>query len=273
MRPAFSKHFGAFGLGTVDYERCGSCGLVLSRTHAEMSVADWERLNREFHATYQGTAFDPGDPRWLPRLMSQASVLADVRALGWVPRGRWLDYACGDGKLSVFARERHDLALLNHDRYMRAGPGWLDEGELAERGFELVITTSVIEHLAHRAHLDFIESLVAPGGAFAFHTLVCESVPDDPSWFYLVPAHCAFHTNRGMEILFRQWGFDWSVYCVEAQLWLWFRGDAAGAQARVVAANAREGKPHYEFKRGFVDYWKVDPRQRAAPAADARTAP
>ena len=124
------------------------------------------------------------------------------------------------------------------------------------------MTTSVFEHLTRREQFDAIHALAAPQGVLAMHTLVCEAVPEDPDWFYLAPAHCAFHTNRSMALLFGQWGYTCSVYSVAAQLWLWFRRDADAIERSVDHANQRLGKPRYAFKRGFMDYWKSSPLRR-----------
>jgi hypothetical protein len=66
-----------------------------------------------------------------------------------------------------------------------------------------------------------------------------------------------------MEILFRQWGYTYSVYNVDAQLWLWFKNDPQDVEAAIGRANLRAGCLHYVFKRGFVDYWKCDPYRTA----------
>ena len=265
-RFSFSKVFGSYGLDTVEYWRCENCGFTLSKTHAEMAPAAWERLNLESHAAYQGTESDSGDPRWLSRLESQAGVLRDAKALGLLSgAGRWLDYACGDGKLSSMLESRYGLDLGKYDRYMARDEGYLRDQDLVPGGFDLVITTSVFEHLTRRAQFDYIHSLVSAQGVLGIHTLVCEEVPVDPAWFYLVPVHCAFHTNRSMQILFQQWGYTCSVYVVAAQLWLWFKCDPGEVEAIVLAAGSRPaGRPAYVFKRGFVDYWKGSPIKRAS---------
>ena len=265
MRFYFSKKFALPELASADYWRCEGCGFVLSRTHLEMSAAEWERLNHAAHALYQGTGSDPGDPRWRSRLEAQARVLDDAAAIGLIQSGGpWLDYACGDGKLAGLLRERHGRELHKYDRYMPGDGTYLRQDELAAGGFDLVVTTSVFEHLARREQFDAIHALVAPQGALATHTLVCEAVPEDADWFYLVPAHCAFHTNRSMALLFGQWGYTCSVYSVEAQLWLWFRGDANAIERIASHANERTGRPHYEFKPGFMDFWKAIPLRRQA---------
>jgi hypothetical protein len=89
------------------------------------------------------------------------------------------------------------------------------------------------------------------------HTVVCENIPLDPTWFYLLPVHCAFHTNRSMEILLQQWGFKSSLYNIDARLWLFFKSKSNEIEAIIHKANERvASKPKYIFKRGFVNYWK-----------------
>lgn len=266
MRFYFSKRFALPELESADYWCCEGCGFVLSRTHFEMSATEWQRLNHAAHAIYQGSESDPGDPRWRSRLEAQARVLDDAAAIGLIQSsGHWLDYACGDGKLTDLLQARHGRALGKYDRYMAGDDTYLQQGELAAGGFDLVVTTSVFEHLTRRGQFDAIHALVAPQGVLATHTLVCETVPEDPGWFYLVPAHCAFHTNRSMQRLFDQWGYTCSVYSIEAQLWLWFKDDAdaiEGIANQANQANQSADRPRYEFKRGFMDYWKASPLRR-----------
>ena len=276
-----SKEFHVDGLDTADYWRCANCGFVISKTHVEMTPTAWERINHGCHASYQGSEADPGDPNWNARLQNQAQLLHDAQKLGLLnSAGRWLDYACGDGKLSGLLRTRYRLNLLNYERYMPKREGFIDEGALAPGSFDLVITTSVLEHLARREDFDFMEALVSKHGVLGIHTLVCENVPADPAWFYMNPVHCAFHTNRSMEILFEQWNYTCSVYNVEAQLWLWFKNDPREVEAIIRRANSRSDGPRYVFKQGFVDYWKCAPyrapyrlAQEKAPAAQGATGP
>ncbi|MCX6924695.1 MAG: methyltransferase domain-containing protein [Verrucomicrobia bacterium] len=260
----FSKHFRDFGLGTCDYWRCEGCGFTLSKTHAEMEPAEWERINHEVHASYLGTMSDPGDPRWFTRIQQQAAVIHDALSLGFFKQdGRWLDWGCGDGKLSDFVRKTYGLNLNKYDRYIRHAEDYLTDDDLLPGSFDFVITTSVFEHFTRRDEFDSVESLVSRVGVLGCHTLVCECVPSDPAWFYLAPVHCAFHTNRSMEILLKQWGYTCSVYDVAAQVWLCFKTEPRGLEGLVRRANVRTvGRP-YVFKEGFVDYWKCTPIRRA----------
>jgi hypothetical protein len=255
-----SKEFRVDGLDTADYWRCNDCGFVISKTHVEMTPAAWERANRGWHASYQGKDLDPGDPNWNARLRNQAQMLHDAQGLGLLNgNDRWLDYACGDAKLSGLLRTRYNLNLLNYERYMPKREGYIDETGLVPGSFGFVVTTSVFEHFARREQVDFVEALLSKRGVLGIHTLVCENVPADPTWFYMNPVHCSFHTNRSMEILFEQWGYTCSVYNVEAQLWLWFKNDSREVEAIIRRANSRTGRPCYVFKQGFVDYWKCAP--------------
>src|SRR4051794_5601313 len=112
MVHAFSKDFNVFGLTKVDYWRCPTCGFTMSKTHAAMNPTEWESLNHDYHSAYLGTEVNMDDPRWLARLQSQATVLHDAAEIGLLnPKGKWLDYACGDGKLSELL-ERHQHKLL-----------------------------------------------------------------------------------------------------------------------------------------------------------------
>jgi hypothetical protein len=265
MRLFLSKGFPEVGLDTVDYWRCEDCGFVISKTHVEMTREAWENLNYKMHAGYQATRTTAeDDPLLVGRLQKQAEMLCDVQELGILKRGdRWLDYACGDGRLSDILLQVYSLQMLKYERYMPKREGYLDGGALVPGGFDFVITTSVFEHLARREQFDAIENLLGKQGVLGIHTLVCEEVPADPAWFYMNPVHCAFHTNKSMEILFRQWGYKCSIYNVEAKLWLWFKSEPKEIEAIIQGANVRSRRPHYIFKAGFVDYWKASPIRRS----------
>ncbi len=268
-----SKPFWAHGLEIVDYWRCTECGFVLSKTHVEMDPDTWAKVNYEFNASFQGKESCSIDPKWIPRLQSQSRVIHDVEEIGLLNKDdRWLDYACGDGKLSALLQSQYDLKLLKYEHYMPGGDDYLNYGELLPASFGFVITTSVFEHLTRRDQFDAVNALVSGDGVLGLHTLVCETVPLDPTWYYMNPAHCAFHTNRSMEILFGQWGYRCSIYNVDAQLWFWFKKAPDDIEDIIQHANARVNKPSYVFKAGFVDYWKCPPyRQPQVPACIADT--
>lgn len=255
----FTKTFNEFNLSTVDYWRCGSCGFVLSKTHAEMSPNDWNELNVLCHQAYQGQDENVLDPRWKARIAAQAVAISELAGAGLIdPAGRWVDYGCGDGGLSDICAKDYGLKLLKYDEYMAAGADYLAPAQMTQGGFDFVITTSVFEHLTRRDQWDRIEALVAPQGALGIHTLVAERVPSDPSWFYLEPPHCAFFSNAAMARLFADWGYRASVYNVAATLWVWFRSDPGAIEEKVAHLNRTASTP-FLFREGFLDYWKTDP--------------
>jgi hypothetical protein len=246
------------GLDNVRYVKCEHCGFVLSETHAKLSTEEYEYLNQYFHSRYQGSDGNPDDPRWKERITSQSALIADMVELGLLDKnGHRLDYACGDGSLSEELHESFGIELLCYDKYMHSGNiRYLTDDELKKNNFDLVITTSVFEHLLKREYFDEINSLVSKNGVMGLHTMVRETIPRDPTWFYLLPVHCAFHTNKSMSILFNQWKYQCSIYNVEARIWFWFKSDPDKVESIIQNANKRTGKPLYIFKRGFVDYWK-----------------
>lgn len=256
LRPYFRKDYkGLHGLGTVHYERCQSCGFVLSRTHFEMSDSEWGRLNTDYHATRRGHVTPPvDDPRWIERLRKQAVCLQSLERAGVLPHQLpWIDYGCGDGKLASYLCDLNS-ALQRFDPFMTV-PGYLTREDLRAGCFDLVLNTSVIEHVRDRGPLDEMARLVAPNGVFAIHTLVREEIPADPNWFYLVPVHCALFTNRSMQLLFEQWNFRYSLYHVDSRLWLWFR-DESDPLRRVLRDPGRYLTGEIYYKQGFADYWK-----------------
>lgn len=258
MEYFLTKTFNLYGLRDVEYWKCTFCGFVSSKTHCEMSEEAWEQLNVAYHESYQHKGYNSDDPHWVDRLHSQARVIDDAARFELINKnGKWLDYACGDGQLSTILRKNFGRELLNYDKFMPSGNGFLDHADIVQRSFDFVITTSVFEHFTQRSHYDEVESLVAPAGVLGLHTLVCENIPQDPNWFYLLPVHCAFHTNKSMSILLDQWGYSESVYNVESRLWLFFKPGSQDVGRILGEANQRQDAPQYIHKQnGFVDYWK-----------------
>lgn len=254
-RPWLVKDFaGELGLNRVHYWACVACGFTLSKTHAEMSVREWSQLNDDFHAAYHHGDTNPAfDQHWLGRLVSQADVLVDLRRRRILPEGRWVDYACGDGRLADHVRASGGI-LHRYDRYAPPGPGWLTDAHLAQATFDLVLTTSVFEHFRTRDSYEQVRALVAPGGVLGLHTLVRGHIPQDPRWFYLLPVHTAFFTNRAMAALFAQWGLLASLYHVEARLWLGFTRRLDDADLARLAGRPGPAASCLASE-GFLDYW------------------
>ena len=254
MRYFFSKTFDALGLGQVDYWKCTACGFAASRTHLEMSDAQWSQLNHDFHAQTHYTEDNPYNRN--QRYFNQALMLSLMRRQRLLREGEWLDWGCGVGAVAKLLRDQFDVRLGTYDKYFKPEVNAIDEASLKPRAYELVLNTAVFEHVRGRETLDEIESYVKPDGALAIHTLVPENVPQDPNWMYLLPVHCAFHTNRSMQILMDQWGYTCSVYNEHAKLWVWFRQDPEEVMPGVEALNKALGWSYLHHKRGFMDYWR-----------------
>lgn len=250
----FSKKFNNFNLNQVEYYKCINCDFVHSETHRLMSAESWLELNHDYHNSYQGGDANVDDPRWLERIQAQAYVINDLAGLQLLNKeGDWLDYACGDGKL--FDSLKINGNLFKYDEYMHK-ENYQTKNQLMNKHFDFVITTSVFEHLLERRHFEAINSLVSDKGVMGLHTMVCEQVPCDPTWFYLIPVHCAFHTNKSISILLKQWGYVESIYNVNSRLWFFFKQNDLSLEKIINRANERMSAPMYLYKSGFVDYWK-----------------
>jgi hypothetical protein len=260
MTPYFSKDFlGQQGLGIVEYLCCGNCGMVVSKTHREMSIEEYEDLNLLYHSLFLGTPENRDDPRWEVRLNTQAATIAKLAKSNILLRELpWVDYGCGDGKLANLLTECK-LPTLKFDRYMFIeNKDYLTEADMVSTKYSVVINTSVFEHVRSIATLDEIARVIAESGVLALHVLVRESIPQDPTWFYLLPVHCAFFTNRSMQILFDRWRFESSIYSVESRMWFWFKQntEALFAFKAIIEQEKEAGISEFHFKKGFMDYWK-----------------
>lgn len=222
--PYLTKQFDLHGLGTVHYDRCVDCGFVFSRTHFEMTTEEWERLNATYHHGYQNSTVNQDDPNWVERLLAQARAIAQLTRIGFLSQqARWVDYACGDGKLGrILGDVGLDTACF--DRYMGQA-GYLTEAELLADEHDLVLNTSYLEHIRSIRQIEEMLELLADDGVFAFHTAVNRVVPRDPHWFYFLPVHCAFYSDESMRRLFQRHGFKYCVFHRESTLWFWARTD------------------------------------------------
>lgn len=253
----FTKNFGGeFNLYDVEYWKCDGCGFVISKTHKDMPTSVWEKLNEAVHSTYQGTDIAVYDPKWLTRLSAQAKILSKLVEMKVLPHQLpWVDYACGDGKLADLL-SKSGLPTLKFDRYMHTGNGeYLTDNQLISRRYDNVINTSVLEHLLSMEAFDQIASLVSDSGVLSIHTLVREDIPRDPEWFYLLPVHVAFYTNRSMQILFDNYGFKASIYHLGSTMWFWFKDNIEQVEQAAINFNRTETDQLF-FKKGFMDYWK-----------------
>ncbi len=253
MSPYFSKHFGVYSLRDVHYVRCGACGFSASETHSQMSPAEWERLNNAFHEDNNAREDNPWSRN--QRYFNQSIMLHLLAHNGIVPPGKWLDWGSGTGSLSLQPQAHFGLHLDNFDKYMEPALFPVRQSDLVERGYSLVTNTAVFEHVRDRESVGEIESYVSPDGCLGIHTLVRGEIPADPDWMYLLPVHCAFHTNRSMDILMRQWGYQCSIYNEHAKMWIMFKRRPEEVEREVARLNKRVGWDYLHFKAGFMDFW------------------
>lgn len=247
------------GALTLDYSKCGSCGFVLSETHAGMQPELWSSLNASWHHHTE----DPDKPNLTnqPPYANQALTLAMLDKNGLVDLGDALDYAAGYATMAQFLRKYFGKSIHTFDRYVRnPDPAirYVEEGELGK--YRLVINSAMFEHVLNRAALDEVNALVEDDGVLMVHTVICERVPPDPDWFYLTPiVHTAFHTNKSTAILMEQWGYAASIYSPQAKSWFLFKKGHPlldQLRAKVEAINRETQSECLIYKPGFVDYWK-----------------
>ena len=254
MRYYFTKKFNAYDLTQVDYWRCPDCGFCSSKTHFDMPESEWNILNDAFHSKSHFTDENPYNRN--QRYFNQSLMLSLMAKRGLINVGNWLDWGCGIGAVSLLLKEYFDLQLLTFDRYFTPQVNSITTKNLTPRSFDLVVNTAVFEHVRDRETLDEIESYVRDTGCFAIHTLIPETVPEDPEWMYLLPVHCVFHTNQSMEVLMNDWGYQCSVYNEHSKMWVLFRENADAIKSDVEKLNKSLGWEYLHFKEGFMDYWK-----------------
>ncbi|RYG88549.1 MAG: class I SAM-dependent methyltransferase [Alphaproteobacteria bacterium] len=253
MEHYFTKQFDAYGLGEVEYERCTLCGFSASATHFALSEEQWEALNGNFHSDSFARTDNPYNRN--QRYFNQALMLHLLHRNQIIPNGDWLDWGSGSGSLSMQLDRHFGLRINNFDQYMEPQLFSLERESLLPGGYQVVVNTAVFEHVRSRRTLDEIESYVAPGGCLCIHTLVRGEIPADPEWMYLLPVHCAFHTNTSMNSLMQQWGYSCSVYNEHAKMWIWFKEDAEIIADKVSRINRSMGWEYLHFKHGFMDFW------------------
>jgi len=219
-----------------------------------MSDEEWACLNDAFH---RKTHYDEGNPyNRNQRYFNQAMMISLMTDHDLITPGKWLDWGAGIGAVSRLLDQYFKRELLTYDKYFTPHYHPLAPEQLKPGAFDLVVNMAVFEHVRSRETLDEIESYVKEDGCLGIHTLVPEQVPQDPNWMYLLPVHCAFHTNRSMQLLMESWGYTCSVYNEFSKMWIWFRKDAAEVETKVQSLNRSLGWEYLHFKKGFMDYWK-----------------
>lgn len=243
----FEKKFDDYNLD-AKYYICNRCGFVTSNTHLELSQKDWEFINHKYHS-YHGKNKSPDDMNWFERIKCQSDLIYLLHKYNIIKNGNWVDFGCGDGKLSNLLKDKYNLKLSKYDIDFKESD-YINSQELYSNKFDLLTLTSVLEHIRFYKEIDDILSLISDNGCFAVHTFINNVVPKDPNWFYLLPVHCSFHTNNSMQILFERYNFKYCLYNYDARMWLMFK-HLSKEEIKIL-----ESKKDIIIKDSFVDFWK-----------------
>jgi hypothetical protein len=246
-----------FNLGKVEYFQCPNCGFVFSKTHAEIDRTAWENLNKNYHSL--GESPDYEKEHNPPPYLQQAAFLK-ISLLNTIIAENILDWGGGYGTLSGILEKYFNVHVKVYDKYMqsydRSDVDYIQSDELLNQKFNTVINSAVFEHVTKREHLEEINNCVSEDGCLFIHTVICEKIPKDPEWFYLGAVHCAFHTNKSMNILMSQWGYKSSIYSPLAKGWILLRSENDAIEESVRKINQELQFNYLYYKKGFMDYWK-----------------
>lgn len=275
MKPYFSKKMGLSKRGMHEYMRCEKCGIVIDRTAYEQDIDQIKEDIIIAHTSYQKSDINPDtDLNWIERLNRQAKLLVQFYSEGIFQTNiRVVDYGCGDGKLSEYFQQKcrvlldHKAAnecspkILKYDKYMKPDNdnSYLSDCEMQQGMFDVVITCSLLEHLIGKKDIDEVFCLLNDRGTFCLHTLICEEVPRDPDWFYLLEGHVTLWTNAAMKYIYKQYKFVGCAYNLETRMWFFFR-DRKLFHKLIEKEKMLDGV--WETSTDFIDYWKCSPYRK-----------
>lgn len=195
-----------------------------------MNESDWEKLNKSYHS-YLLTDQNQDDPNWEIRIKKQIEFITSTLHL--TNHNTILDFAAGKGLFSK--------ALPNIKNY---DPYYDDPSYVRTlQPFDCIINTSYLEHITKYEHIESLLQNVS--SCLYMHTFCSESIPKDPSWFYLLPVHCSFYTERSINILFERFGFVDSIYNYDARMW--------GLYKHSIESSKLDSKHKFK-KNGFIGF-------------------
>ncbi len=250
--------------------KCPTCGLVINSTYYNMSAEELASANN-IHKSNQGE-INTESSSWksrLSRLAPQADLISQLYCCDFFQTDmKAVDYGGGDGLFAELVQEKYTekmqtsdakLSLKTYEQYLRIPEKscYYDDNEMIEKSFDIAICSAVLEHMIGRKDVDRFFNLVKDDGIAVIHTLICESVPQDPDWFYIsIPTHCTIWTNESMSRIFKQHGFVGCAYHLPSKMWLFFKDKEKYNRCKDISTQI-SGK--WTFSDNFVDYWKVTP--------------
>jgi hypothetical protein len=244
-------------IGSVKYYKCIKCGFVFSKTYSELDDEIWERLNHRYHQHINSTFYLEEHLKNNKSLhasphLQLATMINVLQKENIITNDPIFDYAAGHGFLSRVLKKYYLIDSINYEPFARNN--LLSYENIG--GYKIVLNSAMFEHIRKRDDIEKINNLVAGDGVFILHTVVCENIPRDANWFYLLPVHCAFHTNKSMNILMDQWKYESSLYCPAAKSWVMFRWTPENIEKSIIQINSGFKENYLYYKKGFVDYWK-----------------
>jgi len=243
-------------IGDVHYYKCKNCGFVLSKTHSELDKSEWIKLNYLVHKHLENPEIKTMINQ--PPYAEQAMMLKILGENEILSTKNMLDYAAGHGTLSKILSKYCGIKLPIFDQYVEeeGGPNKYIQKENLSK-YDTILNSAMFEHILTRQDLDNLNNLVNADGCLIIHTVICENIPQDPNWFYFrPPVHTAFHTNKSMEILMKQWGYQSSIYCTKSKSWILLKKEIKDITKIIDSINQELQTDYLYYKKGFVDYWK-----------------
>jgi hypothetical protein len=243
-------------INKFEYYKCTSCGFTISETHVGLNSQRWEMLNSDFHHFIENEKAPINQPPYI----DQALLLHILNLNNIIDLKNALDFAGGYGTLSTISKQYFGYNIPVFDPYVKntenRDVAYVD---INNKTYSAVINSALFEHITERSVFDNINSLVEPeNGCMVIHTVICENIPADENWFYFEPpVHCAFHTNKSMEVLMNQWGYQASLYCPQAKTWVLFKKAKPSIKELIIKINRLFQSNYIIYNEsGFVDYWK-----------------
>lgn len=216
--PYFTKDFhGDCTLGVCQYDKCPNCGSVFCSTMCELPDAPWRGMQDALLKDKAIGTFHPRDYGWYPRIVKQAEAIAELYRQKWIPNdGIILDWGAGTGMLSQECA-KVGVTLECYDPYYHKD-GW--HKSVAAYSCAFVSCSAVLEHL--RTHGDVDAVFAAPrctDGVLMLHTSIVDVVPQDQTWYYLLPGHCSLWTAKAIRLYTNRHGYMQYLYHGPSATW------------------------------------------------------